>query len=872
MIEDWLQRLALYSRRHYRRVFVAVGIALVVAIGFGSRIRFDTEILNLLPPDDPVVVAFREALAEFGSLDVLLIAVRIPPEVVVDPYLEFADVLGPRLEQLSEIDYVDYRIGDIDQLIEEFYPKAFLFLDEEGRREVESRLTEKGIATQVAELRARLETPQAFALRELMLADPLGLAEVFIERLDISQGGLKIDWTQGYLLSRDRQMLLMVAKPTEPAQELEFARRLVAAVGGVVDSTLTEWPEIAGDPVPPAPVVELGGTSAIAVEDAGYLTRDIVTNAITSMVGVLLLFALAFRRLGLVLYAFLPLSCGLILAFGFAGATVGTLNAITSGFAALLVGLGIDFVIVSYGRYVEERNRGERLSTALRRMCGSSGRAVITGGVTTAATFYAFMVTEFSGLRQMGFLIGTGIFFCMGCVLLVLPAMLAWREDHYARRRAAGETGRRAQPVLYVHGFGSSRLIRFSFRHPRPVLLAGAAITVVTALLALRVEFVDSIRSMRPEGNRGMQVQDEVAAKFGSGFDYMMLIIRGESERSVVERTGEVAAAAQELVASGVLSNVESIVSVLPARDDQRLAIEWLEAGRDGLLAPGRVERVFDREARAMGLNPESFQHGLELLAEAAAVDQPLDVESLAVNRETERLVDRYVRELDDGWRSVVYLYPPPRVWKRDAPEEVKELAERLGPDVLLSGVNLVSARLREQVKEDAVVAAIAGFLIVAVLLWLDYRRLDATLLSLAPLVVGIVWMLGLMGAFGLEMNFFNVFVTTMIIGIGVDYGVHMMHRYREIGVDGDVSGNDLLQGMGETGKAIVLAALSTSVGFGSMAISHYPGLRTMGLVAILGALATALVAVTLLPAFLGLRHAEAVRSAIRRRGAPSAG
>jgi len=157
-------------------------------------------------------------------------------------------------------------------------------------------------------------------------------------------------------------------------------------------------------------------------------------------------------------------------------------------------------------------------------------------------------------------------------------------------------------------------------------------------------------------------------------------------------------------------------------------------------------------------------------------------------------------------------------------------------------------------------------------LLWLDYRRLDATLLSLAPLVVGIVWMLGLMGAFGLEMNFFNVFVTTMIIGIGVDYGVHMMHRYREIGVDGDVSGNDLLQGMGETGKAIVLAALSTSVGFGSMAISHYPGLRTMGLVAILGALATALVAVTLLPAFLGLRHAEAVRSAIRRRGAPSAG
>jgi hypothetical protein len=866
MIELYLQRLALYTRRHYRRVFVAMGLALVVAIGFGTRIRFDTEILNLLPPDDPVVVSFRETLAEFGSLDVLLIAVRIPEGEVVDPYLEFADVLAPRLEELAEIEYVDYRIGDLEELIEEFYPKAFLFLDQEGRERVASRLTEEGIADQVAELRSRLETPQALALRELMVGDPLGLAEVFIERLDVSQGGLKVDWTQGYLLSRDRQMLLMVAKPTQATQELDFARRLVSAVGRVVDGAIAEWPDIAGEPVPPPPTVDLGGTPAIAVEDAGYLTRDIVTNAITSMLGVLLLFVLAFRRLGLVLYAFLPLTCGLVLAFGFAGATVGTLNAITSGFAALLVGLGIDFVIVSYGRYVEERNRGERLATALRRMCGSSGRAVITGGVTTAATFYAFMVTEFSGLRQMGFLIGTGIFFCMGCVLLVLPAMLAWREDHYAKRRAAGETRRRTQPVLYVHGFGSERLIRFSFRHPVPVLVGGAVITVVTAVLALRLEFVDSIRSMRPEGNRGMLVQDEVAERFGSGFDYMMLILRGDSEEAVIDRTTEVAAAAQELVTSGVLNNVESIVSVLPARSGQREAIEWLAAQRETLLAPGRVAAIFEREAIEVGINPQPFRHGLELLAEAAAVEEPLGVESLAVNRETQRLVERYVRELEDGWRSVVYLYPPPRVWKRDAPPEVKALAASLGPDVQLSGVNLVSARLRDQVKEDAVVAAIVGFVIVALLLWADYRRIDDTLLSLAPLVVGVVWMLGLMAASGVQMNFFNVFVTTMIIGIGVDYGVHMMHRYREVGVECDDTAAQLLEGMGETGKAIVLAALSTSVGFGSMSISHYPGLRTMGLVAIMGALATALVAITLLPAFLGLRHPEAVRAARRRR------
>jgi len=99
-------------------------------------------------------------------------------------------------------------------------------------------------------------------------------------------------------------------------------------------------------------------------------------------------------------------------------------------------------------------------------------------------------------------------------------------------------------------------------------------------------------------------------------------------------------------------------------------------------------------------------------------------------------------------------------------------------------------------------------------------------------------------------MNFMNVFVTTMIIGIGVDYGIHAVHRYRESAGNGN---GHLTAGLAETGKAIVVAALSTVVGFGSLATSRYPGLRSTGYVAILGALGTALVAITLLPAFLSL-------------------
>ena len=166
--------------------------------------------------------------------------------------------------------------------------------------------------------------------------------------------------------------------------------------------------------------------------------------------------------------------------------------------------------------------------------------------------------------------------------------------------------------------------------------------------------------------------------------------------------------------------------------------------------------------------------------------------------------------------------------------------------------MRFVSSRLRESILEDAVYGAIVGFVLVGILLWFDYRNWLDTAITLVPLVMGVVWMLGAMAVLGLAMNFMNIFVTTMIIGIGVDYGIHAVHRYREIQKRGH---GDLDHEVVETGKAIAMAAMSTMVGFGSLSLSHYPGLRSMGLVAILGALATCLVSLTVLPAYLSIRN-----------------
>jgi hypothetical protein len=250
----------------------------------------------------------------------------------------------------------------------------------------------------------------------------------------------------------------------------------------------------------------------------------------------------------------------------------------------------------------------------------------------------------------------------------------------------------------------------------------------------------------------------------------------------------------------------------------------------------------------------EPFAPGFELLGKAVGLSRPIEVADFDQAQQTKLLLGRYLIKKPDGWKAVVYLYPPANRWRREVPPQALQLAERLGPKAQLSGVNRINQRLRAMVLRDAWIAGILGVLLVAAILWIDFRSVRFVLLALTPLTVGITLMLGGMVLLDIQMNFINIFVTTMIIGIGVDYGIYILHRYLEVR---SLSARELEAGLQETGKAVMAAAMSTIVGFGSIMFSHYPGLRSTGKVALLGALFTSLVAVTLLPAWLGWRESK---------------
>jgi len=839
-----LETLILFAGRRYRLVFLVFLLVVAGSAALAFRLRFDPDVLHLLPKKNPGVITFRETLEQFGNVDYFVVGIRIPEDAPLDPYEALADDVALQMTESAEyFRAVESKLGEPEDLLREFLPRAVLFLDAPTRESLAGQLTGAAIRDRARELRRTLEMPQAVALKDLIKLDPLGISGIFLDRLGGQRGPLAVDWTSGRYLSRDHRLLLILAKPTHPPQDIDFNRRLVETMEKTVAAASAGWSDLAEGSDAPVPEVFFGGRYMIVLDDTGLIRRDVIVNAATSILGVLILFYLAYRRTSLLLLVFWPLACGLAITFGFAALAVGVLSSATAGVAALLVGLGDDFVIVLYGRYVEERQRGCSVVEAMRSMGGATARGVVLGAVTTAATFYAFLITDFTGLYQMGLIVGTGVLFCLVAVLFLVPAMIGWSEDHHSKRES--------EPRLHIFAFGIERLTRIATRKPRTSLAVAALVTVAALAAAPSLKFDDNVEALRPPENRGIIAQSEINSHFGSGFESMSLVLKAPTLPEVLALADKAASAGRRLVAEGRLGGVDAVTAVLPPPFMQQEALDWIAAESSGRLDMARIRAEFAAALATEGLRVESFADGLDLLASTLAPAGPLTREGVLAVPQGRSLLDRYLVETPEGWRSVVKLYNLPGRPKREIPEAALDLEASLGPQATLTGMNVLSRSLRGEIRRDALVSGLIGLVLVVILLWIDFRDAHTALLALIPLLLGILWMVGAMVAFDLHLNFMNIFVITMIIGIGVDYGIHVIHRYRE---EERVPGGDPATAVEETSRGIFLAALTTIVGFGSLATSHYPGLISMGLVSILGTLATALVAIVVIPAYLSLR------------------
>lgn len=841
MRETLLSRLALFCARRYRAVFAAAGLCAVLAgaVFLFKPVQIESDVLDLLPRKNPAVKDFREATEDFKSLDYLFVLVETedPENRPIGDFEPVADALAEGLKGTGLVEGVEYRLQDFEPAIEALLPYTLLYLPPSALPAVEARFTDGAIRRQVEANARLLSNPASLVTKELVQLDPFGLLPVLKNHFAGKTRRLKVDLSDGYYVSRDGKALLLIVRPKRPAQDIPFGRKLMAEVRRVERGVRQEFAEEDPEAVK-ALRIRYGGGYAIAQDDADLIRRDAVLNTAVSAVLVLTVFLLAFRRKSALAYGWIPLILGIFLTFAVVHLLGIRLNSATAGFAALLIGLGIDFATVLYGRYVEERNGGRTLEEALRTSMGKTGKGVLVGALTTACTFGAMVVTEFEGMRQVGIFTAAGILLTAFTVFTLLPAMLQFHQIHKQKREE--------EPSFHMHAFWLDSLGRFSARHPRRVLAVALVGTAVMGFFATRVRLDENVKNLRSERNEGLRTTQEIGKRFGASLTYMMVLIEGSSPEEVLEKADRAAEAVQPFIRSGDILFADSPSAYVPPPERQRAVIAAVGARREAFSFP-RIRAAFLSASERQGFDPAFFQHYLENLERMLTPARPFTFDE-ALKTPLRPLLEKFVVEKTPGrYRGVVYLYVS-EDYRRVEPRGLTAAVRAKVPDARLAGINIFSTALRETIKRDALLAFLVGNLMVVLLIALDFRSLKLGLLALAPLMAALVWLLGSMVLLGQPLNLMNIFVTTLILGIGSDYGIYFVHRHEE------PDGRNMERVVQEVGSPIAIAALTTMAGFGSMVTSSYPGLRSIGWVSLLGTVFSMVGTLTLLVAILTLR------------------
>jgi uncharacterized protein len=646
---------------------------------------------------------------------------------------------------------------------------------------------------------------------------------------------------------------IVLTQPVLDYSELQPGERATAAIHGAArELGLT-----------PDHGMRVRVTGPVALSDAEFSTLAKGASLSTTLaIGLLCLWLLlALRSLRLLIAILTTLIIGLIGCAVFAVGVVGPLNPISVAFAVLFVGLAVDFAIQFSVRYRDERFRGGDLGEALGRTVRGIGGPLAVAAAATAVGFFAFVPTDYVGVSDLGLIAGVGMILALLLTLTLLPALLSLL-------RPPGER----HPVGFAR---AAPVDRFLIGRRRTVLGVAAllALASLVSLGWLRFDF-NPLHLQNP--------QEEAVATL---FDLMKNPNTTPYTIAILEPSlPEAAALAERLEKVSEVSQAVTGASYVPTDQEPKLAIIQDTAQLVGpTLTPVRVKAPPDADAVMQAVTrctsdlKKAAEHGDKSAARLAEALDAVNARGAAALPALAANITTGVKQRLDALRHSLEAQP---VSLATLPQEIKgewiaadgaarievfpkgdtgdnASLQRFAAAVQAIAPNATGTPVTIQESARTVTRAfiIAGFIAlvaIAALLGIVLRRVQHTLLVLAPLLLAGLLTLGTSVVLGLPINFANIIALPLLLGIGVAFDIYFVMRWR--------SGHgDLLQS--STARAILFSALTTGTAFGSLALSNHPGTSEMGKLLTLALFYTLLCTFFVLPALLGPVSSESDRS-----------
>lgn len=789
-----------YLQKHKTAFFFSIPLVFILLAYWASRIRFEEDITKLIPTGEGSAY-INDVLQSVKFADKTIINISTSQEDNIAALQEYADAFAATIEkeagtyiQRLQVRLEDDQLIDLMDVVRRNLP---LFLNDDDYHRIDSLLQPDSVAAIVRTAYQTIAAPQSLITMPLLRQDPLGLSYMGLQKFQRLQSGDLVTLEDGYLIAQGRKNLLAfittTSGPSETAQNAAFIK--------ILDQTIKQLnADFHG-----RASAEYFGATAMAVANAQQIKQDIRVTLSLALVALVALFIYFYRKATIPLIILFPAVFGSLLGIVVLYWLKGTISAISIGIGSVLLGLTLDYSLHILSHY---RGTGD-----VKRLFESTTKPLLMCAIFTAVDFLCLLFLHSDVLKDLGIFAAVSVLGAALFALIFIPQVYSPSKGITVRQNTFIDA-----------------IARYDFSRNKWVLGTGILLTVISLFTFKRVGFNDDLAALNYQPHHLKEAEQRLNTLTDYSAKSIYLVAYGDTYEEALARNAKLFRHLEQQEVKRTILGFQSVGSIsFPAAQQREQIAQW-----NRFWSGGKKEQLMEQlvsEGQQVGFKENTFQPFYETLS------QPF---SLLDTADQNWLNTLFLNEFIASGKDLTTITSVVKVENRDAAPLVQSLSDEDKGVIAIDRKHLqekLLSNLEADFNKLFFIASIAVFVVI----FLFFGSLELTLVTNVPIFLGWLVTLGLMGVFGVQFNAFNIIITTLIFGLGVDYSIFMTKGLLERYTHGS-------KDMPAYKSGVVMSALATILCFGILIFAKHPAIRSISIIPLIGLLVVVLMSFSVQP------------------------
>ena len=801
----------IYSFFQKRKAIFIVLILLTCGIlgFFASQIKLEEDITRFVPSDKNSQ-SVNSILDNLKSKDKLIVHGSIKNGENIEQLISKTDsVYNSVLQKVNRNDYIDisYTLSDdrMQQVYDIFYNNLPLFLEEKDYVKISNLILKDSIEASVQRDYSTLLSPSGVVLGKYIQRDPLNFTPIALKKLQNIQLDENFETYNNHIVTKDHKHVLMFITPSHLPNDTKGNKRLIEVVDSTCKSLTNE-----------TVLIESFGACVVSAGNANQLRKDSILTSSIAVIIIALLLGLYFKNPLVTIFILFPVGFGMVFSLSFLFLLKGVVSAIAIGAGAVVLGIAINYSLHFFTHYKHTRD----VKTVLKDLTVP----MLIGCTTTVGAFLSLLFAKSEALHDFGLFAAFSLIGAMLFSIFVLPQLLKFS---FRKEKVVVEDEHTKHSLL-------DRFTAYRFDKNKVIVISAFLLTLVFTFFAGDVAFesdMNKMSFMTKETRDAEKHLDEVN-NFAARSVY--IFSNGNDLNEALDNNTIVSKKLEALKEQGIIKKYSSVNALFVSEKEQQTRINrW-----NSFFTTVKKDSI-KKQLIASGLNYKfketAFQSFYNLLDNEAKSLSKEDSDSL-----NKYLFKEWIGKVD-GKPSIINHV------KVDAEnrEKIYQTFES-NPNIVVFDKQNLTAKFVNIISSDFNTILLLTSILVFGFMLLNHGRIELALINFLPMLISWLWILGIMGLFGIKFNIINIIISTFIFGLGDDYSIFIMdgllneYKFGKKNLDSFKS-------------SILLSALITIIGIGVMVFAKHPALQSIALITLIGMVCVVFISFVVQPLLFNL-------------------